>query len=139
MAHVDSADEWSVTLYLLSGASGKVKVSEFVVDSLEYLTYGVLAQGTLAEHIFMARLGMKFHHSHTGAFLPAVVLFLHEEIKFVKTVSPGPVLLFVILQRLEQAHHSHATLMFENLHNGRKITKFRLTRTNIIRNFVARN
>ncbi len=39
---------------------------------------------------------MVFYANSSGSVLPAVVLFFHKQVQFVKSVLPGSVLLFVI-------------------------------------------
>ena len=73
---------------------------------------GILTLGLLAEHIFRTWLLVQTHRGDTGALLSSVVLFLHHQIELIKSISPRTIFLFVVIQRLQQANHRYATLMF---------------------------
>ncbi len=76
----------------------------------------IRAKGTFAEHIFMPGLRMEFHHPYPGAFLPPVMLLLHQEIKLVERVSIRAVFLFIISDWFAEAYHRNPALMFQLLH-----------------------
>ena len=83
----------------------------------EYLGDGSRAERTFAKHIFVAGFGVQFHHTHSGGFLAAVVLFLHQQIQLLQRIAVRAILLFVILQRLAKAYHRHSALMFQRFQN----------------------
>ena len=85
-------------------------------DAAEYLSDGILALGTLAEHIFLTGRSVKTYERHAGALLTAVVLFLHHKVELVKAIAASAIFLAVIFQRLKQAYHSHAALMLQLFH-----------------------
>ena len=78
--------------------------------------YALGHNGTLAEHVFLARMSMEFDNSHSGAFLTAVVLLLHHQIKLSNAIGIGAVFLFVVFQRAAQPNHDNAAFMFERFH-----------------------
>ena len=61
-------------------------------------------------------MSMEFDNSHSGAFLTAVVLLLHHQIKLSKAIGIGAVFLFVVFQRAAQPNHDNAAFMFERFH-----------------------
>ena len=82
----------------------------------EYLGDGILSLGLLTEHILRARLVLQTNRGDTGTLLSAVVLLLHHQIQLVETIGPRTILFLVVVQRLQQANHRHATLMLQLLH-----------------------
>ena len=121
MTHVDLADERGVCLDLLGGGIRQAELLDLAVDGSENLLYGVLAQRPLAEHIFVTGRAVEFHNSDSGAFLAAVMLLFHEQIKFPEAIAPCPVFPLIVFERFEEAYHSDATLVLENLHCLRAI------------------
>ncbi len=117
MPHVEFASERQFLLGKLSvGELLRRQVLEVGVRLAEDFGHGVLALGTLTEHVLMSRLTAEFHTSHTSTLLSTVVLFLHHQIELVECVHPSTVLLLVILQWLEQSNHCHATFMLQWFH-----------------------
>ena len=92
------------------------KVFKVALHRAEYLGDGSRTERPFAKHIFLAGVRFQFHTSQSGAFLPPVVLFLHEKIELVQPVHPCTVLFFVILQRFQQAYHGDATFMLQLFH-----------------------
>ena len=90
--------------------------SLYLCGTAEYLSDGILALGTLTEHIFLAGRSVKTYERHAGTLLAAVVLLLHHKVELVNAVAARAILLAVILQRLKQAYHSHAALMLQLFH-----------------------
>ena len=86
------------------------------MHGVEYLGDGSRAQGPFAEHVFLAGIGLQLDAGQARAFLSAVVLLLHQEVKLVQAIHPGAVLLFVVLQGLQQAYHGHAAFVFQLFH-----------------------
>ena len=72
------------------------KVFKVALHRAEYLGDGSRTERPFAKHIFLAGVRFQFHTSQSGAFLPPVVLFLHEKIELVQPVHPCTVLFFVI-------------------------------------------
>ena len=50
----------------------------------ENLRYGILALGSLAEHILLADRGIKTDTGYACALLSAGVLFLHHKVEFIE-------------------------------------------------------
>ena len=71
---------------------------------------------TLSEHILLSHFCFHFQTSKSCPFLSAVVLFLHQQIKFIKAVHPRPVLLLIIFQRFQKANHRHTAFVFQLFH-----------------------
>ena len=90
-----------------------------VIHTLENLRNGILSLCPLTKHILLTHRCVKIHTSHTSTFLTTVVLFLHHQVEFVQPIFPRAVFLLVILQRLQQANHRHATLMLQLFHRHR--------------------
>ena len=88
-----------------------IKVYESFLHRSENLSNGIGSFCLFTKHVFIAGLGMEFHTSHSGSFLAAVVLLLHHQIEFVQPVHPGPILLLIILQRLQQSDHCNTAFM----------------------------
>ena len=77
---------------------------------------GSRAQGTFAEHVFLAGIGGQLDTGQSGSLLSAVVLLLHQQIELVEPVHPRAILLLIIVERLEKAYHRHAAFMFQWFH-----------------------
>ena len=92
------------------------QVLEMALHRTEDFGNGARAESTLTEHIFLAGTGFQFHAGQSGTFLPTVVLFLHQEIELVESVHPCSVLLFIVLQRFQQAYHGNAAFMLQLFH-----------------------
>ena len=92
------------------------QVFEVALHRIEYFGNGARTECTLAEHVFFTGIGFQLYASQPGTFLSAVMLFLHQQIEFVQTVHPCAVLLFVVLQRFQQAYHGDATFMLQFFH-----------------------
>ena len=112
VTHVELSGE--VGMEGLGGRGGEFLL--VLIDSPEYLGDGILPLGFLAEHVFLTSRGIEVDASHAGSLLPAVVLFLHEEVELVQAVAPRAVLLLVIVKWLEEANHRHATFMLQLFH-----------------------
>jgi hypothetical protein len=56
---------------------------------------------------------MELNRCHTSTILPPVVLFLHEQVKFVNAIERGVILIAVILEGLPQSDQHNAALMFD--------------------------
>ena len=124
MAHIEFACKRQV--FLGKGSIREFlgrKVAIFFLHCAEDFGDGVFAFGPFAEHIFVAGLGTKLHASHAGAFLSAVVLFLHHQIELVQPIHPGAVFLLIIIERFEQSDHCHAAFMFQGLHALYRVKK----------------
>ena len=83
----------------------------------EYFRYGICAESTLAEHIFMSRFGMHLHNPDPGSLLPAVVLLFHKQVELVQRIGVRAVFTPVIFNRLAEAYHRHTAFMFELFHS----------------------
>ena len=117
VTHVKFASERQFLLGKLGvGKLLRSQVLEVGIRLAEDFGHGVLALGTLTEHILMSWLTAEFHTSHTSTLLSTVVLLLHHQIEFVECVHPSAVLLLVILQWLQQSDHCHATFMLQWFH-----------------------
>ena len=86
------------------------------MDRIKNFRYGICTNGPLPEHILTTRHRIKFYTSQSGPLLTSVVLFFHQQIKFVKSPPPSPVLVVVILERLHQTDHSHPTFVLYRFH-----------------------
>ena len=86
--------------------------SKLSVYGGEDLCDGIGAFCLLAKHIFVARLGVEFDTGHTSPLLTAVVLFLHHEVEFVKSVHPRAILLLIVGEGLEESDHGDAAFVF---------------------------
>src|SRR5574344_1593016 len=73
------------------------EVAKLAMDGLEDFCDGSRAESSLAKHVFLACSGIELDTRYSGSFLPAVVLFLHQEIHLVQSIHPGTILLLVIL------------------------------------------
>ena len=91
-------------------------VLEVALHRTENFGNGTRTERTLTEHIFLAGIGFQFHAGQPGTLLPAIVLFLHQEIEFVEPVHPCTILLFIVLQWFQQAYHGNATFMLQLFH-----------------------
>ena len=89
----------------------------FVVLHLaEYLRDRTAPQCPFPEHVLFPGSGIHLYAGKAGAFLPAVVLLLHQEIELVQTVHRGTILFPVVLQRLKKPDHGNATFVFQRFH-----------------------
>ena len=77
----------------------------------KHFRYGILALGALTKHVFRAHGCLHVDAGHAGTLLPAVVLFLHQQVEFLPGIAARAVFLFVIVEWLQQANHCHATFM----------------------------
>ena len=91
-------------------------VAVAAVDRLEDLSDGARAGGTLAKHVLLAGRGAELYAGEPRTVLPAVVLFLHQEVELVEGIHPCAVLTVVIFERLEQSDHCHAAFVLQSLH-----------------------
>ena len=87
-----------------------------VIHALEYLGNGILALGPFTKHILLAGRGIQVDTGNAGTLLSTVVLLLHHQIEFVKPVAVCAVLMLIVVRRLQQANHGHATLMPQLFH-----------------------
>ena len=92
------------------------QVLEVALHRTENFGNGARTERTFTEHIFLTGIGFQFHAGQSGTFLPTVVLFLHQEIELVESVHPCSVLLFIVLQRFQQAYHGDAAFMLQLFH-----------------------
>lgn len=116
MAHVDFAEEGCFLLDLARGVGRGVEIGDGVAHFAENVADGTRPERTLAIEVFAAGKSPELDHSHSGGFLAAVVLLLHEEIELVEAVAGGAVFLFIIVQRLEKPDECDAALVFDLLH-----------------------
>ena len=115
--HVDLARKGEALLGILRVVQLlRRQVAEITMHGVEYLGDGTGAQGPLAEHVFLAGIGLQFHARQACAFLPPIVLLLHKEVELVQAVHPGTVLLFVVFKRFQEAYHGHAAFVFQLFH-----------------------
>ena len=87
-----------------------------VIDAGEDFRNRILSFGTLTEHVFIARLSVELDTGNTRSFLTTVMLFLHHQIEFVKSIQLRAVFVLVIVKRLQQAYHRHTAFVFELFH-----------------------
>ena len=71
------------------------------------------AFGPFPEHVFLSRPDVEFEAGYSGAFLAAVVLFLHQEIHLVESPSGVAIFLFIVRGRLEEAYQSNSAFVFQ--------------------------
>ena len=83
---------------------------------LEHLGDGILALSPFAMHIFFTHRSIHVDAGDTRTLLTAIVLFLHHQIELVQSVAACAVLLHIIVHRLQQANHRHATFMLQLFH-----------------------
>ena len=83
------------------------------MDMGKYLLNGIGSHGAFPENILLARPGRQLYTSQPGSLLSPVVLFFHQQVKFVQGIEVGAVFLTVIRQRFEQPYHGNATLVFQ--------------------------
>ena len=115
--HVDLARKGEALLGILRVVELlRCQVAEVGMHGVEYLGDGSRAQGPFAEHVFLAGIGLQLDASQARAFLPPVVLLLHEEVELVQAIHPGAVLLFVVLQGFQEAYHGDAAFVFQLFH-----------------------
>ena len=116
--HVDLARKGEALLGILRVVKLlRCQVAEVGMHGVEYLGDGSRAQGPFAEHVFLAGIGLQLDASQARAFLPPVVLLLHEEVELVQAaIHPGAVLLFVVLQGFQEAYHGDAAFVFQLFH-----------------------
>ena len=74
------------------------------------------AKGSLAIEKLLARRCVHLHTGQPGTLLTTIMLFLHQQIEFVKAITPRPVLVLIVLQGLAQAYHRHAAFVFKRFH-----------------------
>ena len=118
VTHVDLARKREALLGILRIVQlfGR-QIAEMGVHGVEYLGDGTRTQGAFAKHVFLAGIGLQLDASQARAFLPSVVLLLHEEVKLVQAVHPSAVLLFIVFQGFQKAYHGHAAFMFQLFHS----------------------
>ncbi len=92
------------------------EVLEVGMHRTEYLSNGTGTQGTLTEHIFLTRIGLKLHARQTGRFLATVMLFLHQQIELVQPIHPRAIFFLIVLQRFQQADHRYTAFVFKWFH-----------------------
>ena len=80
------------------------------------LCYGILALGTLAQHILLANGSIEIDAGYASTLLSAVVLFLHHKVELVHSPPGGVVFFCVICYWLFQANHRYATFVLQLFH-----------------------
>ena len=71
-----------------------------------------------AADVLSARLYIEFDGSHTSTVLPAVALFLQQQLQLIQAVEGRTVLFMVIIKRFEQADHRYSALVFDLIAHG---------------------
>ena len=113
MAHIEFSGKRQITLGIVCVMKLLFcQVLKVRMHSAEYLGNGSGTQGTLAKHILLSRISLKLYTRQSGTFLTAVMLLLHQKIKFVQPVHPSTVFLLIVLKRLKQSYHSYTAFMF---------------------------
>ena len=116
MSHINLAHKGFLTLNLRWGEVFHIVGSKPGENPREYLLNGLGAERAFAPHVFSARLSIELHHTHTCAFLAAVVLLLHHQIELFQSVTVSAVFLFIISERFAEAYHHYSAFMFELFH-----------------------
>ena len=101
MTHVYLAEEGHFLLDFPRCRVGAQCCVDLRSDNGENILYGTCAECSLAEHIFVAGKGMQLDNADAGTFLPTVVLFLHEQVKFVEGIGICAVLFLIVFERFE--------------------------------------
>jgi hypothetical protein len=84
VSHEARASEGKIALSIVWIVEESLRdISELGMYGIEYLLDSRCSLGTLTEEVFIARLAVKLNDSQPCTFLPAVVLFLHEEVELV--------------------------------------------------------
>ena len=84
VSHEARASEGKIALSVVGIVEECLRnICKLGMHGIKYLLDGRCTLGTFTEEVFVARLTIKFNDSQPCTFLPAVVLFLHEEVELV--------------------------------------------------------
>ena len=113
VSHIQFGGKRQVSLRELRIAEALGRYSlVMAIHRVENLGDRVGACRPLAKHVFFAGGSLELDAGETRSVLSAVMLFLHEEIKFVERIHPCAVFAVIVFERLEQPYHCYAALVF---------------------------
>lgn len=107
--------------YVASASCSALKSLNRDCTEEKNLGNGTRTQCPFTEHILFSGIRLHLHASQSGAFLSAVMLFLHQQVKLVQAEHPSTILFLIILQGLQQAYHSDTAFMFQLFHDNRSL------------------